>query len=393
MHRALFLALAFSLMAGRSHAARVVFRVVVPASTPAGTKVWVSGDHAAIGAWNGAGLELAPVGGRAWEGAAEIADGATVEFKVTRGSWATVEKGPGGEEISNRRFVVTGRDTVRAEVATWRDQVEAPAAPRPSTATGDLRRHAAFASAHVPARDVLVWLPPGYEREAKRRYPVVYFHDGQNVFDAATSFIGVEWGADEAATRLIAERRMRPAILVAVPNSPARMEEYTRATDRQGRGGGSPAYQRFLLEELKPFIDRTYRTRPGPDDTAVIGSSLGGLASLDLGLDHPEVFGRIGSVSTSVWWADREILRRVAAGKGARPRIWLDIGTAEGPPPQPGAADTRTADQRALRDALLARGWRPGVDLHYEEVEGAAHNERAWAARLDRILEWLLPAE
>ena len=379
--------------AAPAHAARVSFRVTVPASTPADAEVWVSGDAGALGSWNGAGLKLANAGERVWTGTAELADGSAAEFKVTRGSWNTVEKGPKGEEIANRACTARDGDTVRVDVAAWRDQVEAPAAARPHTVIGFVRRHDAFPSRFVAPRNILVWLPPGYEEDDGRRYPVVYFHDGQNVFDAATSFIGVEWGADETATRLIAEGRMRPAILVGVANTAARMDEYTHAADARHGGGRSADYQRFLVEELKPFVDQRYRTKPGPDDTAVIGSSLGGLAALDLGLDHPEVFRRIGSVSTSVWWADREVLRRVAAGRGAGLRIWLDIGTAEGPPPSPGARDTRLDDQRALRDALVARGYREGVDLHYEEIEGAPHNERAWAARLDRILAWLMPAE
>lgn len=374
-----------------ARAARVTFRVTVPASTPAAGPVGVSGDAAALGSWNGSGLSLTPAGDRAWVGTVELPDGAAFEFKVTRGSWATVEKGPGGEEISNRRAVATDGDTVRLEVAAWRDQVEGPAAVRASTLTGDVKRHAGFSSKHVAARDVWVWLPSGYAERPKERYPVVYFLDGQNVFDAATSFIGVEWGADETAARLVREGRMRPAILVAVANSPARMDEYTRARDRQGRGGRAAEHQRFLIEELKPFVDRTYRTRPGPDDTGIVGSSLGGLVALDLGLDRPDVFRRIGSVSTSVWWAEREVVRRVAAGRGTGLRLWLDIGTSEGPPPQPGARDTRLDDSRALRDALLARGYVQDRDLHYEEIAGARHDERAWAARLDRILEWLLP--
>ena len=131
--------------------------------------------------------------------------------------------------------------------------------------------------------------PPGYEDSPRRRYPLVLFHDGQNVFDGATSFLpGLEWGADESADRLVRAVRIPPCILVAVANTAKRREDYTLEADPRHGGGQSAAYQRFLMEELLPFIDRTYRTRPDAAHTTVIGSSLGGLVSLDLGLLHSE---------------------------------------------------------------------------------------------------------
>lgn len=255
---------------------------------------------------------------------------------------------------------------------------------------GTFLHHDRFASVFVEARDVIVWLPPGYEARRNRRYPVVYFHDGQNVFDGATSFLpGQEWRVDEAADSLIRNHRTPPFIVVAVANTSARMREYTRAADPKHGGGGLAPYERFLIEELKPFIDRTYRTRPGPSHTGIVGSSLGGLASLALGLDHPEVFGLVGAVSPSVWFADRDILTFARAGTGHPFRLWLDMGGAEG---SAAAAGSRPwlDDARALRDALVARGWREGADLRYVEAEGAAHNEQAWARRVPAIIEFLL---
>jgi len=382
-------ALAGLTVTAAAHAAGVTFVVLVPVSTPAASVVWISGDRPELGAWNGVGVRLAPVADGVWTATVALPVGAAFEYKVTRGGWDTVEKDARGGEIANRRGAATGGDdTLRIEVGAWRDQTETPAA-RVSTITGEVRRHEAFPSRHVAPRDVLVWLPPGYEREPRRRYPVVYFHDGQNVFDGATSFLpGQEWGADEAADRLIRAGRIPPCILVAVANTPERAREYTADVDPRHGGGGSSAYFRFLVEELVPFVDTTYRTRTGPRHTAVIGSSLGGLAALDLGLAHPGRFGRVGCVSPAVWWADAAIVRRVRTGPRPPVRVWVDIGTAEG------TARAGTRDwvdhARLLRDALVARGWREGGDLRYEEVEGAVHNERAWAARIDRILEFLL---
>ncbi len=370
---------------------KVTFVVKAPASTPAGETLWISGDRAELGNWSGQGLALAAAGERTWTATIGLPVGATFEYKVTRGDWNRVEKDAHGGEVANRQWTVRTSDTLRIEVATWRDQVEAPgSAARPHTLTGDVRRHPAFASRHVTPRDVLVWLPPGYDVQSARRYPVVYFLDGQNVFDGATSFIpGEEWGADEAADRLVRSGRMAPCILVAVPNSSARIDEYTWVPDPGHGGGKAAAHQRFLLEELKPFVDRTYRTLPDAAHTGVVGSSLGGLAALDLLLEHPEAVSMAGVVSPAVWWAGNEIVTRTLAGHGHTGRVWVDIGTAEGSAkatePQPWLEGAR-----ALRDALQKRGWREDVDLHYEEIEGARHNEAAWRARVDRVLLFLV---
>ncbi len=367
---------------------RVVFEVRVPASTPAASTLWISGDRSELGSWNGAGFALSPAGEQRFIGNIELPDGVDIAFKVTRGSWETVEKTADGGEQANRTVRVVCGDTVRVSVAKWRDQIEGPAAPRPHTLTGAFRAHRAFPSAFVPARDVLVWLPPGYDSTAAKRYPVVYFLDGQNVFDGATSFIaGAEWGVDETADRLIRAGKLAPFIAVAVSNSGARMGEYTQDVDARHAGGASRQHQRFIVEEVVPFIDAHYRTRRDARSTGIVGSSLGGLAALDLGLAHPERFGLVGSVSTSVWWADRAIVSRVSQGKGTGLRIWLDIGDAE----ESGGDGRRTVtDSERLRAALVARGYREGRDLRFVVVPGAQHNERAWAARVGDILTFLL---
>lgn len=389
--RAATAALAAALLAapGASHAeerVRLVFEVTAPASTPADAVLWLAGNDAALGGWSPAGVRLVALGDGRHAAAVRVERDGLLEFKVTRGSWETVEKGPSGEEIANRTHRASGDDTVRVAVAAWRDQTADRAPARASTATGDLRRHPEFPSAHVRPRDVIVWLPPGYDRDTTRRYPVLYFHDGNNVFDDATSFAG-EWRLDETADRLVRAGTLPPFIAVAVANTPDRMVEYTHVADGAGRGGRGPDYARFLVEELKPFVDRTYRTRIGPSATGLVGSSLGGLISLAVALERPDVFGLVGCVSPAAWWADRDIVRRAArAPRGLR--VWCDIGTDESTP----SAGRRAwlEDARALAEALRAAGLAEA--LHYEEVEGGRHNEAAWAARLDRILEFLLAA-
>jgi predicted alpha/beta superfamily hydrolase len=265
--------------------------------------------------------------------------------------------------------------------------------------TGTLRRHENFASKLVAPRHVDVWLPPGYERERRRRYPVLYMHDGQNLFDPQLSYTRVDWGVDEALTRLIREGKVRPAIVVAVWNTPLRVPEYMpqRAVAAGGaaalagfeRQFDSPpladAYLEFLVAELKPFVDAGYRTLRGRDDTFIMGSSMGGLISLYAAAEYPQVFGGVGAVSTH-WPAGDGIVVEYLKGKLPPPRthrIYYDFGTA-----------TLDAEyepyQRRVDELMRAAGYREGHDWVTRKFEGAGHDERAWRARLDIPLTFLL---
>jgi len=270
------------------------------------------------------------------------------------------------------------------------------AAQQPHTLTGDMRFHKNFHSKILKNdRDLIVYLPPGYESNKRKRYSVFYMHDGQNLFDGATSFIpGQEWHVDEIVQSLILAGKVAPLIIVGIYNTGKdRVNEYTAAEDVKFKAGGhADLYGRFLVEELKPFIDATYRTRKDRAHTGLGGSSLGGLVSLYLGLKYPNVFSRIAVVSPAVWWADNQIVHYSEAQSKKPPlRIWLDIGTKEG---RDAAEAQRTVDgARLLKETLIKKGWKPGKDLEYFEAQGAEHNERAWAARVEKILEFLFPSK
>jgi predicted alpha/beta superfamily hydrolase len=248
--------------------------------------------------------------------------------------------------------------------------------------------HPGFHSRHVPDdRNIIVYLPPGYETTPERRYPVFYLHDGQNLFDEETAFGGHEWHADETAEKLIRGGAIQPVMMVGIYNTgPQRIDEYTPTTDGHGHTGGkAQLYAAMIIDELMPFIDTRYRTLASRESTALGGSSLGGLATLSIGLRHPEIFGMLAVLSPSVWWNGGVILRMIRdlPAPQPRPTIWLDTGTAEGSHPQRILRDTRH-----LRDVLCRKGWTLGRDLSYLEVEGAFHNEIAWGARLPRILDF-----
>ena len=261
-------------------------------------------------------------------------------------------------------------------------------APTP-VAVGGLWHYRDLTSRFLPRRhDVLVCLPPCYDQEPSRCYPVVYLHDGQNVFDDfPMAPFGVQWGVDTTARALMHAQALAPLILVAIGNGGReRIDEYTPTRDAGHDAGGlADRYGQMLTYELKPFIDRTYRTKRGAQDTGLVGSSLGGLLTLHLGLTHPAVFGKLALLSPSVWWDDRWIVRQLVTGVGGRPdlTIWLDVGTNE----------TRMLrGARLLARVLQRRGWRLGEDLEYEEIDGGLHDERSWGLRIGRVLRFLFPS-
>ena len=249
-----------------------------------------------------------------------------------------------------------------------------------STRTGDIRDHALFGSGILGnERNLTVYLPPGYQR-SKRRYPVLYMQDGQNVFDAATSAFGVEWGVDETAERLIRARRMEPVIVVAIDNTPDRRIEYSAPIGRNR--GHAHAYARFLVEEVKPFIDKTYRTRR--EGTAIAGSSLGANVSLYVASRYPDLFTGCAAFSPAIWWQGDGLVRTVAAGIGAE-RIAVFVGSDEGPNPK--ARRHYVNGARRLVRALRGEGRK----VRFREVRGGRHTEGDWARQVPDMLRHLYP--
>jgi predicted alpha/beta superfamily hydrolase len=255
---------------------------------------------------------------------------------------------------------------------------------------GTLTLHEEFISHHLGARrPVVVYTPPGYRRDTRRHYPLLLLHDGQNVFDPSTAYVpGQHWRARETADYLLAHRRIEPLIIAAVYHgAEKRLFEYTPTRTRRLGGGGAALHARMVIEELLPWLREHYRISPKASNTGVGGSSLGGLVSLWMGLEHPDVFGRLAVFSPSVWW-DRRVILQYAAKlhHSRRPRLWLDMGTYEGE--TPGA---HLRDARLLKAMLVGKGWREGRSLAYHEADGAHHSEAAWAARLPLALEFLYP--
>ncbi|HEX8560467.1 MAG TPA: alpha/beta hydrolase-fold protein [Pyrinomonadaceae bacterium] len=270
------------------------------------------------------------------------------------------------------------RRPARAETLTPREGV-----------TGTLLRHAQFPSRFVAARNVDVWLPPGYARDRRRRYPVLYMHDGQNLFDPKTSYAGVDWGVDEALDRLVEQGVVREAIVVGVWNTPRRLAEYTpRKAAPAARAAGEAAsdeYLKFIVRELKPFVDSNYRTRPGRADTFVMGSSMGGLVSAYAVCEYPRVFGGAGCVSThwpAAGGAAVEYLRTRLPDPRTH-KFYFDLGTE--------TLDAQYEPFQKRVDALMMlAGYTEGVNWVTRRFEGEEHSERSWRKRVDIPLVFFL---
>ena len=263
--------------------------------------------------------------------------------------------------------------------AAWSDR-----APHDSRLTR-VGRHEDFpvnGSKRVEAgRMIRVHLPRTYDEHPDRHYPVVYFLDGQNVFDASTAFGGVEWCLDEIIHRLEEEGEESP-ILVGIDNGGMRRErEYTFCSIDGEEEGGAEEHLRFILEEIDPFIRKKYRLAHGPG--SLVGSSLGGLFALWVAIAHPEAFHAVAAVSPSIWWARGKVLE-LPLLQGKRPHVWLCMGSNEGE----GALEAFDYACRRLHEL----GWQDGQDLRGLFVKGGHHHESAWADRSPTILRFLQQA-
>lgn len=235
-------------------------------------------------------------------------------------------------------------------------------------------------------REVLVYLPPSYAK-GERCYPVLYMHDGQNLFDDATSYVG-EWQVDETMEALSAPNdgavECVEAIVVGIPNMrEQRIHEYSPFNDARTGVGRGDQYLTWIVETVKPLIDGQFRTLPDRQHTGIMGSSLGGLISLYAFFHFGHVFGLAGVMSPSLWLAGGAIFEDVEKARFVEGKIYMDIGTLEG-------HGRMLSDAKRMHNLLVRKGYKPGRDLCYVEDKGGMHNEAAWSRRLPDALRSLL---
>jgi predicted alpha/beta superfamily hydrolase len=389
-----------ALHAGWARAAQKIEVVVhVPGDTPATVEaIFLAGSLASVGSWRPDGVRLSRrQDDGSYAGSIELETGQTLEFKITRGSWGTVEKNADGSDRPNRSIVVdAAMKRIEVIVARWAPQ--GATKPSSSSVIGTLKLHEIDSQVLKRQRTIRVWLPDAYGAEPNARFDVLYMQDGQNCFDRATSAFGREWEIDETLTKLIAEKAVRPLIVVGIDNGGAeRIDEYTyekaSTTAPAGlklRGGRGAEYARFVLTEVKPFVEKQYRVNTGQAHTFIGGSSLGGLISLEIARRHPGTFGGVIAMSPTLRWSERglaEDLERDAGGL-AGARIWIDMGTRElGDDPRAAERNDQFVAEARRVDAVLGR---LGVEHRLLVADGAEHNESAWAARFGRAIAYVL---
>ncbi len=251
------------------------------------------------------------------------------------------------------------------------------------------KRYPAFVSTKLPStRGVWVYLPPTYVENSEARLGVLYMHDGANLFDSALAFGGNEWKVDETMDAASEDGSIRETIVVGIESTAARIEELTPTADPQNGGGHADDYLAMLTDEIKPLVDKDFRTLPGRADTAIMGASLGGLVSAYAGVHHADVFGLVGEMSPSTWWDGAVILGEVSSTpkQAAKPiRVYVDSGDS-------GASNDDVVNTTELAARYRTAGYKDHQDLLHVVQPGAQHNEIYWAQRLPAALHFLLGA-
>ncbi|NTV84196.1 MAG: T9SS type A sorting domain-containing protein, partial [Bacteroidales bacterium] len=302
-------------------------------------------------------------------------EGTLIEFKFTRGSWETVEKGPGGEEIPNRQFTFGNGDTVHVIIYNW-----ANGGGGGSTAAENVEVMDEDFEMPQLGRTRRIWIyyPPDYETSGFG-YPVLYMHDGQNLFDDATSFAG-EWHVDETLNELAADGYKVPIVVGIDNDGEYRLGEYTPWRHPVHGGGDGELYMQFIVETLKPYIDQHYRTLPDRDYTGIMGSSLGGLISHYGALAYQDVFSKAGIYSPSYWFSDSVWQFTREAGHQDAMRIYLMCGGAEG--------QNTINNMTDMQDSLLANGFSED-EISMTVIPGGGHNETLWSGDFGDAYKWL----
>jgi alpha-glucosidase len=295
-----------------------------------------------------------------------------IEFKITRGNWAKAECAANGSAFNNRVAKISSDTTLQIKIEAWADDI--PGRPPVSTRTKNVfvMDTAFFIPQLSRKRRVWVYLPEDYAF-SKREYPVLYMHDGQNLFDAVTSSFG-EWGWDEMMDTV---RPKSQCIIVGIDHGDSkRLNEYNPYSSRFGDGEGD-AYVDFLVQTLKPYIDKRFRTRSESINTFIAGSSMGGLISFYATLKYPEVFGSAGVFSPAFWIAP-EIISKVAKSTSIKSAFYFVCGELEG--------EQMTKDMQLIYQEVKKKGSTKSV---YRVVANGQHNERFWQKELPAFYAWL----
>lgn len=345
----------------------VTFNVITK-GIPENSSVFITGSNEQLGNWNAHDIPMDKIDDSTWSKTFKFNAGTYLEFKFTLGSWQTEALKDDGSGQNNYSFYIQQDTILNYYIAKWKNN---PGETK-SGITGIIEFHRNMKGKGILSRDIAVWLPPDYDIDATKRFPVLYMHDGQNIFDPALTAFGMDWKMDETTDSLIRQGKMPSIIIVGIYSTHFRDAEYSY-TD------SGYAYMRFIVEELKPFIDNTYRTLKGRRNTAVMGSSMGGLISLMLVWEHTDVFSKAACLSPAFKIKSLNYLQFMEKYNGFKKdiKIYIDNGgVGLEKELQPGIEETI----RFLENS----GYKSNLSVYFDE--NAEHNENAWAQRVWRPL-------
>ncbi len=338
---------------------KITFIVKPPHNTD---QVTIAGNLPQLGDWDPSKIILIRTNDSLFSITLNIPQNSEIEYKLTRGSWKTEALTEDGIKHDNYKFIVINDTIIDHTIYKWRDENNLP-----NNITGNVKYHNDFYSPQLDnIRDVIVWLPPSYNTQISKRYPVLYLHDGQSVFDPCTSFLGIDWQLDETVTNLVGEGLLKEIIMVGTNNTFDRTAEYSPS-----QNGGK--YSQFLIKSVKSFIDSTYRTLKSAKNTAVMGSSMGGIISFHLAWEYPEIFSMAGCLSPAFLVDNEEIVNRVKKTEQEKPIKLVIIN---------GTVGLETELQPAITDMVNTLNKKKFDNLIYKIFEGAQHNEAAWAKQV-----------
>jgi predicted alpha/beta superfamily hydrolase len=339
------------------------------------SSVYICGNNPKLGEWNPSKIKLDKFNTNEWKIELSFKKGTILDYKYTLGGWNMETLDDKGSVPDNSHLKVLDDTTVSIKINNWGTGISNKEKFK-GQITGNIKYHRNFPGNGLLPRDIVVWLPPSYDKETKKRYPVLYAHDAQNLFDPATSSFGVDWQLDETADSLIKQKKIREIIIVGIDNTQNRMKEYYT-------GDTGETYLKFIVTELKPFIDKTYRTLPDRKNTATIGSSAGGLIAFMLIWEYNNIFSKAACISPAFFIEDIDYITPVLNFKGKRKalKVYIDCGGT-------GLDSLLLPGAKKMISALQDKGYKKNKDyLFYFDNKGE-HNEPNWAKRVWRPLEF-----
>ena len=352
---------------------KVRFRFIDLPANHLQDSVYIAGN---FNGWNPAknGKVISKTGEEDFIELADLPEG-EYQYKFTRGSWLKTECNASGNAIGNRFFKLSADTVILVSIAAWQDDFETVEKMHTSSPNVHIIDTAFFMPQLGRTRRIWLYLPPGYKK-SKKHFPVIYMQDGQNLFDAYTSGFG-EWGIDEIVDSMVKAGRP-PCIIVGIDNGPKRLNEYNPYDFKDFGKGEGDKYLDFIVENLKPFIDKHYRTLRTTDNTIIAGSSMGGLIAYYAMLKYPDVFGKGGIFSPAFWVAEKIKEETVSSGKKLKGTLFFYMGEQEG--------EQAFGEMKEVTDLL---GKNSDALIYVVTDPDGKHNEQAWHKWFPEFYKWV----